>query len=506
MACGRSQRKFSLSLCAGMTSVSPERRSPEIDKRPNRRIWLLIAVGALLLAFSFSTRIRGDGVAYYGYLPAVIVDGSLDLHPVFSKFVTAGVPVYTGTVGTVLPNGMTADFKPVGAALLALPFYLVIRVVVLALSLITGKPGPDPSVGSTYQLAFTLASLFYLLIALSLIHRFVRRHWGSTSAWYAIVAVLFATPLAAYTFIDPSYSHTYSVFTITAFALVLHQTSEQRRWMVWVLLGVLAALIVLVHYQEGLFILLMPAEGIWLISRRRWSLGELAGYAVSFGTFAICLLPQVVVNRVLFDRWLPAAAPDISFDFSHPRVIDLLFSTHHGWIAWSPMVVIAIAGLPMAVRKLGWFAVSLIVIGLLDVFFNASLSDWYGGSAFGARRLTDQTLLLALGFAASFDWLAQRRSAFGAPLLTALGVAWTILLMARFYYIPGVDGGLPWNGFVSGAFDGIRYVPRLFVQGTVVRDLAALDFGPAGATALALGVTVGLAVGASRLAARRLRI
>lgn len=447
----------------------------------------------------FSARVRGDGVAYYGYLPAVVANGSLDMHPVFAKFVAAGVPVYSGTVGTVLPNGQTADFKPVGAAMLALPFYVVFRIITVA-------AGQDPSVGAAYQLSFAAASLFYLVLALALLYAFLRRRWGPLPAALAVVAALFATPLAAYTFFDPSYSHTFSVFTITAFALLLHQTSERRSVGVWVLLGVLAALIVLVHYQEGLFILLMPAEGIWLIARHRWSLHELGGYAISFVIFMVCLAPQVVVNRVLFDRWLPAAAPDISFDFGHPHLIDMLFSTHHGWIAWSPAVMVAFFGLPLAVRRLGWFAGALIVIGVLDVFLNASLSDWYGGSAFGARRLTDQTLLLAIGFAAVFDWLRLRRLSWLAVLLTALGVAWTVLLMARFYYIPSVDAGLPWSTFVTGSLDGVGYVPHLFVQGTVIRDLAALDVAGALGTALALAATVTLALGASRLIARRLRV
>lgn len=485
------------------TTDAPSKQVPDRNRTRTR---VLAAVALLVLIFCFSTRVRGDGVAYYGYLPAVLVYGSLDLHTVFSQVIAANVPVYPGTVSTVLPNGMTADFKPVGSAVLALPFYLVMRLLMLGAGLVTGSAGPNPTVGAPYQLSFTMASLFYVVVALALIYLFIRRRWGSSAAIYAIVAVVFATPLAAYSLFDPSYSHTFSVFTITAFALLLYQTSERRSFRIWVLLGVMAALIVLVHYQEGVFILLMPAEGIWLISRRRWVLRELLGYLVSAATFGICLLPQVVVNRVIFERWLPTAAPDIAFDFRHPQLINMLFSTHHGWITWSPIVVIAVLGLPLAVRGLGWFAVALIAICLLDVYLNASLSDWYGGLAFGARRLTDQTLLLALGLAALFDWLAKRRMAFAVPLLTALGVAWTVLLMARTYYIPTVDAGLPWRSFVTGAFDGVRYVPHLFLQGTVIRDVAALDLVGAAATAVVLAATVGLALGATRLSATRLRL
>src|SRR5205823_14296661 len=102
---------------------------------------------------------------------------------------------------------------------------------------------------------------------------------------------------------------------------------------------------------------------------------------------------------------------------------------------------------------------------------NASLSDWWGGLSFGSRRLTDQTLLLALGYGAAFDWLRTRAPALAIATATA-GITWTVLLLAQFYYIIRTDIGPSWHDFLLGQLQAISDVPRLFVQGSAVRELA----------------------------------
>jgi hypothetical protein len=196
----------------------------------------------------------------------------------------------------------------------------------------------------------------------------------------------------------------------------------------------------------------------------------LPGYAL-FGAGALLgAAPQIAVDRLLFERWLPAPAPNITFDFVHPRLLDMLFSTHHGWITWTPLVLLALLGLPLVVRRLGWFAVTLALIGALDVYLNASLSDWWGGSAFGARRLTDQSLLLALGFGAVFAWLRQRGRAWIALAFAGVAILWNTLLLANQYYVIARDAGPPWPDFLLGQVKAIPYLPRLFAQGYVIRQ------------------------------------
>ena len=449
-------------------------------------MWVGAAV-ILLLALCFKATIQGDGVGYYSYLPSLIAHRTYDMAPTFDRFLDAGTAVYAPNLQHHLANGLTANYKPVGSALLALPFYALTHLVMVIL------PGPqDPTLGLEYQLAFTLASFFYLLVALLLIYRLLRERFGAWPAALALAAVVFATPLAAYSLFEPAYYHTFAVFAITAFALLLYRTHGRRRMWQWFAAGILGGLATIIHVNEVLFLALIPLESLWLLARRRWRVGLLAGYAAFAGGVALAGLPQLVTDKIMFGQWLPVAAPNITFDFRHPHLLELLASTHNGWLSWTPIVVIALVGLPLAVRRLGWLAAALIAVCLGEFVLNAALSDWWGGIGFGARRLTDESLILAVSLAGVFAWLGSRLRAWVPAVVTGVFIAWNVLLLAQFYYVlPG--GATPsWSDFLLGnQLRALPFLPHLFIQGTVVRGLSTGDWD------VALGVWLALAVAAA---------
>jgi hypothetical protein len=454
-----------------------------------RRHALWLGLGLILLGLCFRADVGGDGVGYYSYLPSLVAHRSFDVGPVFDRFIAANTPVARQFLEITLPNGLTADYKPVGAALLALPFYLVTHFLFL---LVPGHQ--DPDVGAEYQLAFTAASLFYALLAIVLLYRFLRSLFGPRPARLATAGVVLATPLVAYVLFGASYSHTFSVFTITAFAILLYQTRQDRsRWQ-WFVVGLLGGLASITHVQEVLFLALVPAETIWQLRHRSWSPQMLPGYALLAVGVALPIGAQLAIDQVIFNRWMPQSAPNITFDFLHPHLLELLVSTHHGWLSWSPLVALSFLGLPAVVRRLEWLGAGLLAVGVGEFWINASLSDWWGGNAFGARRLTDQTLLVGLGLAATFAWCLERRLARVATAVVGAGVGWTALLLAQYYYLIRADVGPPWTDFLSGQVLAIAFVPRLFIQGTVLRELAAGSWWLALYTALVIGAVVGAAM------------
>ena len=459
-----------------------------------RKHALWLGLGLILLGLCFRADVGGDGVGYYSYLPSIVAHRSFDLGPVFDRFIASNTPVARQYLEITLPNGLTADYKPVGAALLALPFYLVTHLVFLLV-----VPGhQDPDLGAEYQLAFTAASLFYAVFSIALLFRFLRAVFGSRAARLATAGVVLATPLVAYVLFGASYSHTFSVFTITAFAVLLYETRHGRSPWQWFAAGLLGGLASITHVQEALFLMLPAAEAIWQLRHRSWSPRLLPGYALLSLGVALPVAVQLVVDQVIFNRWLPQSAPNITFDFLHPHLLDLLVSTHHGWLSWSPLVALSFLGLPAVVRRLEWLGAGLLAVGLGEFWINASLSDWWGGNGFGARRLTDQSLLVGLGLAATFAWLLQRRIARVATVLVGAGVVWTALLLAQYFYLIRSDVGPPWRDFLLGQIQAIVFIPRLFIQGAVLRE------GAAGSWWLAL--YTGLVITAVVVAALRLGV
>ena len=80
--------------------------------------------------------------------------------------------------------------------------------------------------------------------------------------------------------------------------------------------------------------------------------------------------------------------------------MSVLFSLRHGLFSWTPAVLAAVLGFYGLTRRdalVGW---SAVVVMLLAVYINASVNDWWGGEAFGARRFAGYTVFFALGLAA----------------------------------------------------------------------------------------------------------
>src|SRR5207244_13012551 len=80
---------------------------------------LILAGFAVLLLFCcFRATVRGDGVGYYSYLPTIVAYQSFDVGPTFDQFIANNTPVNPIFLQITLPNGLTANFKPVGSELM----------------------------------------------------------------------------------------------------------------------------------------------------------------------------------------------------------------------------------------------------------------------------------------------------------------------------------------------------------------------------------------------------
>src|SRR5262249_62131793 len=99
--------------------------------------------------------------------------------------------------------------------------------------------------------AFSVASPFYGLLALALSARLAAASTGSRNAALAAAGIAaLTTPLAFYLLYDPSYSHTFSAFAVSAFVLVWWRGREQRGAAGWFALGLLGGLLGLVRIQD----------------------------------------------------------------------------------------------------------------------------------------------------------------------------------------------------------------------------------------------------------------
>ena len=425
---------------------------PELDEQPSnyklrRRLgrWFLASIALLLVAVTFRPVVEGDGVGYYAYLHAVLLSHSLDFGSEYSAAIAAHTPVYLPLVTTRTATGHLANFFPVGAAILSAPAYLI------ALAL---RSSGEPQYGSPFVEAFTLASLLYGLIALAICYRLASAIIVSRrAALIGVVGATLATPLVYYLLSDPSYSHTFSVFCVSAF-LYLWWKGPPSTHLGWLGLGLLGGLMAMTRFQDGLLVAIVLID----FRRLRWpALLILPGLLIGFA-------PQLAIDQVQFGSWLPQRVPGQVEDALNGHYLSVLFSSRDGLFIWTPAALFAAAGFFFVKDRR--MKLACVVAFLLETLVIGAASDTSGAS-FGPRRFLELTPFAVLGLAGiatrigpRFDWLT-----------VGILCTWNLVLMANFEYVIGPSHATGYAAFVQGQGTAVQYVPRLFAKGSVVRDL-----------------------------------
>jgi hypothetical protein len=420
----------------------------------------------LFLWTGFKPVVEGDGVGYYSWQHSLIVDHNLDFANEYQAAFAAHVTVNAEHLTTRTANGHLAEFFPLGPALLAAPAYLA----ALALA-----PSGRPLFGPPFTTAFVLASLLYGLLALAVAYRLALRLAEPRAALLGVAAAALATPFAYYLPYEPSYSHTFSAFAVGLFLWAWWRGRDSRSLGGWLLLGFLGGLMALVRFQDG------PLLAIALLDVRRagWRvLLLLPGALLAFA-------PQLLADLYLFGTWLPQRPAGQDLQPLPGHYLEVLFSSWHGWVAWSPIVLVAAVGIAQLRRPA--FQAAAAYAFLVELALNGAAPDWWGGYAFGARRFLDLTPFVVVGLAA----VAGRLPNWLAWLAAAVFAGWNLLLVANLTYVIRADRDPGFGGLLVGQVSAVRHVPNLFAQGEVVRDLLlwpalGRPFAPAPGLSLAM--------------------
>ena len=179
-------------------------------------VWLVLAAGQTARVVATGSLASGDGVYHFAHLHSIVVDRDLD--PVNeiryfreeARSPLTGQPKIGVRTARNPATGEVVNKYPIGLALLALPAYVAVYVVSLALSAV-GVAADVGGYGWTYQYASGLLIAAYAVFGLWC----CRRVAGSAGvddadAWWATLLVAGATPWLFYTTLEPFYSHALS--------------------------------------------------------------------------------------------------------------------------------------------------------------------------------------------------------------------------------------------------------------------------------------------------------
>ena len=155
------------------------------------------------------------------------------------------------------------------------------------------------------------------------------------------------------------------------------------------------------------------------------------------------MLPQLLYWHHLTGHFVVNAyGSNPKLELTHPHLLAVAFSVRKGLFFWTPLVALAVAGLPFLRSCAPTVLLATPVVLAVNFWVVASWSQWWYGGSFGQRALVDSLPLIALGLAALFDWARSTRAA-RAPVAVVVILSSGLALHAMAEYWLG---NIPYDG------------------------------------------------------------
>ncbi len=444
--------------------------------------------------------IRGDGVGYYAFARAPLIEHSLDFERDYLN-ANSGFREHrvdeTGHVKTFYRTrtGHLDNHFSVGPAVLWAPFLLLAHAAVL-LARAAGSSVTADGFSAPYRITMAFATALYgflgLLLSFRLTSKYVHKHW----ALLATLGVWWASSLPVYMYFNPSWSHAHSAFAVALFLWYWHETREDRTPRQWLLLGLITGLMLNVYFANAMLLAVLLVEAIpqYFAAFRAAPGRGLPARTLFFRHFTFALIVLLSLFPTFLSRYViygnafeTGYIPLKDWFWRSPLFLAVLFSSNHGLFAWTPLLLLSAAGLFLFWRSQPRVGTALLAAALAFYFLIAFYPDWAGISSFGNRFFISLTALFILGLAVVLDRIARlfrkpsAAMASGAFVLACF-VLWNLAFLFQWgaHLIPA-RGPISWSEMIHNQF---FVVPRqisadlqhyLFCRGDMMQQIEQRD-------------------------------
>jgi len=421
-------------------SISNESGNLSAGGRNSVKFVRILLVLFLLSLPLVNPLVHGDGVGYYAYARAPLIQHNLRFEEDWRHANLYFSQARTLPNGQLNPSeytetGYVGNLFSIGPAMLWTPFLLAAHAIVLFADAL-GARIPADGFSTPYIMTMALGTAVYgflgLLFSYSLARKYVEDRWAFLSTF----AIWGASSLPVYMYFNPAWSHAHSAFSVALFLWYWERTRDRRTFLQWTLLGFLAGLMADVYFPNGVFLLLPLIESLrayWNFWRARdfRAAGPLFVANMSF-TVAVVLvfLPTLVTRYIIFGGLFRFGSYTAAhWDWSAPHWRLVLFSSEHGLLSWTPILILAIFGLffaPLHAKSLTRY---LAVAAVAFYYVISSYPYWHGMASFGNRFFISLTPIFIFGLALLLQRFAQlfrspRRAFAAAAAFLFILVAW----------------------------------------------------------------------------------
>lgn len=393
--------------------------SSQLQPQRLRYEWILLILYLVTLPL-LNPWVRGDGVGYYAYARAPLIEHNLDFTHDYQaandSFREArcdenGQPKKEYRTHT----GHLDNHFTVGPALLWSPFLLAAHVGVL-LARALGSHISSDGFTSPYRFAMAFGTSFYAFLGLLLSFRLASKYVAPLWSFIATIAIWWSSSLPVYMYFNPSWSHAHSAFVVALFLWYWDRSRGKRSLAQWLLLGAIVGLMLDVYYANLMVVTVLAieavgqyAETVALGRPSSPSFWQLLPRYLLFGLVVIAVMTPTFVSR-----WVVYGGPFETgylsirdFLWRSPVFFNVLFSSNHGLLSWTPLVGFAAIGLLLFTFRrpavgIPCFASMVAFYLLISIY-----PDWAGISSYGNRFFVSLTSLFILGLAYLLEKVAS---------------------------------------------------------------------------------------------------
>jgi hypothetical protein len=404
--------------------------------------------------------ISWDVGGYYLYLPAGFIYHDLGIHD-YNKFDSLRVKYEVSSTFYQVyktPKEKRIIKYTMGNSVLYAPFFFTGHLI--------AKAGGYPADGFSepYQQSLLWGTLMYAALALWFARKILLHFFKDGVTAFTLFSIVMGTNLFFILSMDNLQSHYNLFFLYTLLIWTTIRYHDRPSYSRAIVLGAFAGLIILTRPTDIVSWLIPILWGVGSLKDAWNKLTSHFKYFVVFGIIAaIVFLPQMIYWKIFAGSWLYNSYdnPGEGLDLWSPHTLPFLFSYRKGWLVYTPLVLLAIAGIFISIKHTSKVFLSLFLFFILNLWLVSSWTCWWYAGSFSSRAMVQSyaVLMIPLGFFISYISTRSRNIQLAGKTIVLM-----VVFLSMFQTWQYAEGILKMDGMTKAfywrAFGAVKYKPE----------------------------------------------
>lgn len=422
------------------------------NKKGSLAVALFLSLYVVLLNCVFPPKhiMSWDVFGYYLYLPQAVIAKDLQLKDTsFADSLRTGIDA-SGSLYQAQrqENGNHVMKYSMGMAVLYAPGFFVGHWI----AGLTGAP--QNGISAPYLDSLWVWCVLVSLAGIWLLRAVLVRFFDHGMASLSLVLIVFGTNYLVHVTTSGQNAMSHN-FIFTGYALLMWLT---MRWYD----APSIKRVIPMGITAGLMILARPSEMVCLFIPLLWPMADAPGWrgklrflaahgrevALFAGILVLIGLPQFIYWKYVTDHWVYTGYGNDAgegFNWTRPYTWEVLFGYRKGWFLYTPLMLLAFAGMvPLYRRHRGLFWL-ITVYSIFNIYWVSAWSCYWYSWCFGQRALIPAIAVMTIPLTALFESLALderlwKRLAFVGVLAFAFACVALNIYQSRQYGNNILDG------------------------------------------------------------------